>query len=109
MSEIHNPQSAIHKSAGWLQIAAIFRQAPPDFSPFVETYREYGIENTSETDCSLTGCLPNVPSSRQVATELRDKLLAAGAGQVEVSDLPDENWDEVWRRFFKPRRVGKRF
>jgi ribosomal protein L11 methyltransferase len=93
----------------WIQIKALFVDPSADLSAFVDAFRNFGIENTLETGDSLTGCLPNVKGSREVAEELSTVLAGIGASDVEVSVLEEENWEEVWRRFFKPRRIGKRF
>ncbi len=53
--------------------------------------------------------MPHVKGSRAIAENLTEELLSAGAGDVDLSILHDENWDLVWRQFFKPRRVGARF
>jgi ribosomal protein L11 methyltransferase len=40
---------------------------------------------------------------------LKSDLLAAGATGVQSRDLVEVNWEENWKQFFKPRRVGRRF
>lgn len=42
--------------------------------------------------------------------ELRDALTDAGAGspRIWVDELPFGDWAEGWKKYFKPRRIGKR-
>ncbi len=92
----------------WIEVRAEC-PASGDLSPFIEIFREHGIENTLEVGNSLTGALPNVEAAWKQLEELKAALEGAGARSVISRELPEENWEENWKKFFKPRRVGERF
>jgi ribosomal protein L11 methyltransferase len=91
----------------WIEVRAEF-PASVDLSPFIEIFREHGIENTLEVGSSLTGALPNVDAAKKQLVTLTEALEQAGAKSVSSRELPEENWEENWKQFFKPRRVGER-
>lgn len=93
----------------WIEVEAWFHHAPADLSPIIELYRSHGIENTLQTsDEMLIGCLVDVPGSDAVVQSLKKELEEAGA-RVETRPLPETNWEEAWKQFFHPRRVGERW
>ncbi len=92
----------------WIEVKSKF-ESGADLSPFVDIYGEFGIENTLEEEGMLTGCLVDVEGSASRILELKEALESAGAIEVAVRDLVEENWEIAWRQFFKPRRVGNRF
>ncbi|MEZ0324943.1 MAG: 50S ribosomal protein L11 methyltransferase [Fimbriimonas sp.] len=92
----------------WIEVRAEF-PATADLSPFIEILREYGIENTLEEANWLTGAIPKVDAAIPQLEALKVALLEAGAKAVNTRDLPEVNWEENWKKFFKPRRVGQRF
>ncbi len=90
----------------WIEVEATFPSAPDDLSPAIELYRTHGIENTMQTgDERLIGCLVDVAGSEAVVDALRRDLEAMGA-TVTTQALPETNWEEAWKQFFHPRRVG---
>ena len=93
----------------WIEVKAIFQQAPPDWAPYIEVFRSHGCENTIQTDSppTLGAAVVEVAGSSKVVDDLRVALLNAGASEVETRSLVEENWEENWKQFFKPRRVGK--
>jgi ribosomal protein L11 methyltransferase len=91
----------------WLEVKADFAELPADTSPIIELFREYGIENTQESGTSISGCLTNVEGAGDQAQRLSDALREIGA-EVSIGDFEEQNWDEVWRQYFQPRRIGKR-
>ncbi|RYG23300.1 50S ribosomal protein L11 methyltransferase [bacterium] len=91
----------------WIEVEATFPSAPDDLSPAIEMYRTHGIENTMQMgDERLVGCIVDVPGSDAVVAALRSALESMGAS-VETRVLPETNWEEAWKQFFHPRRVGK--
>ncbi len=93
----------------WIEVEATFANAPDDLSPAIEAYRAHGIENTlQQGDEMLVGCLVDVAGSEAVIAELKTALEAMGA-TVETRSLPETNWEEAWKQFFHPRRVGERW
>jgi ribosomal protein L11 methyltransferase len=95
----------------WIEVKANFRAAPADWSPFIDVFSDHGCENTLQTDNppSLSSAVVNVSGSTKVVEEIKRALLNLGVDSVESRDLVDENWEENWKQFFKPRRVGQRF
>ncbi len=95
----------------WIQLTAEFSEAPEDFSPYIDVFVRNGCENTIQNDVppTLGGCIVDVPGAIAVAETITRELLEMGVVRVLQAPFEEENWDEVWRRFFKPRRVGERF
>jgi ribosomal protein L11 methyltransferase len=92
----------------WILVRAHFQPAPLDFSPIVDIFRLYGVENTLESDQTLEGCISQVDGSERVADQLKQALLAAGAREVAIEPYVEQDWETTWKQFFKPRRVGRR-
>jgi len=93
----------------WIQVTATVDVELRDRSPFVDLFVDFGIENTIEVNETISGCLPNVAGAAAQVEALAEALHTMGATSVEVSDLPEVNWEEAWKQFFKVRRVGERF
>lgn len=93
----------------WTLIRARFPELPVDTSPLIELFRAHGIENTSEEDSTITGCIVDSEASEGVLQRLAVDLEAAGALEIETGPYEEVDWDAVWRAHFKPRRVGERF
>jgi len=93
----------------WIEVKATFNSVPLDWSPFIEIFRDHGCENTIQTDSppTLGAAVVDVSGSAQVVGALKEALLQAGATEVESRNLVEENWEENWKQFFKPRRVGR--
>lgn len=92
----------------WIEVRATFEPAL-DLSPYIEIYRCHGIENTLEEGSTLVGCLVNVAGVEEKTASLEQALWDAGATEVQSHALPEVNWEESWKQFFKPRRIGNRF
>jgi ribosomal protein L11 methyltransferase len=95
----------------WIEVKAIFEKAPEDWSPYIEIFGRHGCENTLQTDTppTLSAAVVEVDGAQEVIANLREDLLAEGVKEVESRNLVEENWEETWKKFFKPRRVGRRF
>jgi ribosomal protein L11 methyltransferase len=93
----------------WIEVRTTFESELADLSPMIDIYREFGIENTLEETASLTGCLVDVEGTTDRIESLKAALLEAGALDVATRNLPEDNWEEAWKAFFKPRRVGRHF
>jgi ribosomal protein L11 methyltransferase len=93
----------------WIEVKAIFERLPQDWSPYIEIFRDHGCENTIQTDDppTLGAAVVEVAGSSRVVANLKAALLNAGAFEVLTRSLVEENWEENWKQFFKPRRVGK--
>ncbi len=95
----------------WIEVVARFYQAPEDWSPYIDVFGQFGCENTIQTDTppTLGAAVVEVDGPQKVVEDLKAALLAMGASRVDSRPLVEENWEENWKQFFKPRRVGKRF
>lgn len=95
----------------WIEVRATFQEAPEDWSPLADAFDRHGCPGSliGERPPSISGYLVDVPAARAKVEELRAELLRLGAGSVETQEVPEEDWAESWRKFFKPRRIGKRF
>ena len=93
----------------WIEVEATFPSAQSDLSPAIECFRAHGIENTlQQGDEMLVGCIVDVAGSDAVVERLKGALETMGAAVVTRS-LPETNWEEAWKQFFHPRRVGQRW
>ncbi|MBN9501042.1 MAG: ribosomal protein L11 methyltransferase [Armatimonadetes bacterium 55-13] len=95
----------------WIEVKAIFAEAPEDWSPYIDVFGNHGCENTLQTDKppTLSAAVVDVDGAEAVVEALTADLLAMGVTEVESRSLVEENWEENWKQFFKPRRVGQRF
>jgi ribosomal protein L11 methyltransferase len=93
----------------WILIKAKQTPAPADWSPIINTFRDYGIENTLEEANCITGCYVDVDGVRTLIESLRTALLALGVDDVIDEPFVEVDWENEWKKFFKPRRVGSHF
>ena len=95
----------------WIEVSAQFAKTPEDWSPLVDLFLQHGIENTMQVDFPpcLSACVVEVPGSESTIESLRTALIGAGATDVSVAPYIEQDWEEAWKKFFKPRRIGKRF
>jgi ribosomal protein L11 methyltransferase len=93
----------------WILIKAKQTPAPADWSPIINTFRDYGIENTLEEANYITGCYVDVDGVRTQIESLRIALLALGVDDVIDEPFVEVDWENEWKQFFKPRRVGSHF
>jgi ribosomal protein L11 methyltransferase len=91
----------------WIEVRASLPPAE-DQSPFIEIFRGFGIENTLEDGTELVGCIVDVQGTAAQLEGLEAALRFAGALEVTTSPFEEQNWAEVWKQFFHPRRVGQR-
>lgn len=93
----------------WILIKAHMSPAPADWSPMIEAFREFGIENTLEEKDALTGCYVDVDGVQSQIESLKEALLELGVAEVTAEPLVEVDWENEWKKFFKPRRVGQNF
>ena len=95
----------------WIEIRATLPAVPEDWSYLASLFQDAGCPSTLQTDRppTITAYLEDVSGASEAAAELRERLLASGAAEVEFRTVPDSDWAESWKQHFKPRRVGKRF
>lgn len=95
----------------WIEIAAEFDPAPADWSILVDMLFELGCPNTVQTDSppAIVASVIEVPGSEERVEGIASALRTGGAKAVHTKVVPDEDWAEVWKQYFHPRRIGKRF
>jgi ribosomal protein L11 methyltransferase len=91
----------------WIEVSATFPKSWDDLSPGADVFAQHGIENTLESGFTLTGAITEVDATASELSALERDLLSIGATEVRMRDLPEENWDQIWRQHFHPVRIGK--
>lgn len=93
----------------WILVKAYKTPAPEDWSPVIDCFREYGIENTLEEPTCLTGCYVEVDGVQVQIEALRAALAAYQLDDLVTEPLVEVDWENDWKKHFKPRRIGERF
>jgi len=92
----------------WTLVKATLPVAPEDWAVLDEVFDRHGVGGTVQTDTppSMSGYA--YEPTPEALNALVEELKEHGA-EVEVSEVPEENWAESWKQFFVPRRIGRRF
>jgi ribosomal protein L11 methyltransferase len=93
----------------WILIKAHQSPAPAEWSPVIEVFRDFGIENTLEERGAIVGCYVDVDGVQDQIVALKAALLAQGVSEITDEPLVEVDWENEWKKFFKPRRVGQHF
>jgi ribosomal protein L11 methyltransferase len=93
----------------WILIKAHQSPAPADWSPVIEAFRDFGIENTLEEREAITGCYVDVDGVQDQIDGLKLALKSLDVDEVTAEPLVEVDWENEWKKFFKPRRVGENF
>ncbi|MEI7578235.1 MAG: 50S ribosomal protein L11 methyltransferase [Armatimonadota bacterium] len=93
----------------WILIKAHLSPAPADWSPIIEIFRDFGIENTLEEKEAIVGCYVDVDGVQDQIDGLKKALSEVGVDEVTSEPLVEVDWENEWKKFFKPRRVGQHF
>lgn len=93
----------------WIEIRAELDERPADWSIYVDAFTNHNCPGTLESGNSLTAYLANVEGATSIVEALKADLLALGVPRVTTAEVPDQDWSELWKIHFKPRRVGHRF
>lgn len=91
----------------WIKISACCDPIPDDWSLLADAFDAHGCPGSIVEGSALAGYLATSPGSEAVVERLRQALLQRGACRVDVEILPEENWAELWKQHFKPRKVGR--
>jgi len=90
----------------WTKVTAVLAEEPPDWSVWAEVFDRHGMPGTVQTDEPPTISAYLAPGAEAgfgpLAAELKDR----GAVSVEKEPVPEEDWAESWKQFFKPRQIG---
>ena len=94
----------------WIEVEARFNERPADTSVFAEAFERFGCHSSleSEDPPAIKAYLEGFNGSSKMANDLRAVLLERGAAEVHLTEVPDEDWSEIWKQHFKPRRIGRR-
>ncbi|MDQ2986307.1 MAG: 50S ribosomal protein L11 methyltransferase [Armatimonadota bacterium] len=95
----------------WISVRAELEASPDDYSPLHGVFASHGLEATVQHDdppgMSAYFCEEEDCNERIAA--LGEALIAFGATRIHVEAVPEEDWSESWKQFFKPREIGTRF
>lgn len=92
----------------WIEIRATLPAAPEDWSILAEAFDRHGCPGSQIEDLTIIGYLADVAGAEAIAESLGADLTALG-GAVSVDRIEEQDWSELWKIHFKPRRVGNRF
>lgn len=93
----------------WIVVKAVKNEPPDDWSPIIDLFREYGIDNTLEEKNALTGCYVDVDGVLDQITNLKAALLPFNLDEFSAEPLVEVDWENDWKKHFKPRRIGNHF
>ncbi len=95
----------------WIEVRALFADAPLDWSEAVRVFAEHGCDSTLQTDDppTLAGYFEATRGSGAAAACLSDALKRIGAGEVEIEEVDDADWAELWKQHFRVNKVSERF
>jgi ribosomal protein L11 methyltransferase len=93
----------------WIIVKAIKNDPPDDWSPVIDLFREYGIDNTLEEKTALTGCYVDVDGVLDQIERLKIALIPFQLDEFSAEPLVEVDWENDWKKHFKPRRIGKHF
>ncbi len=93
----------------WIEIRAEFDTAPQDWSIYADALDRFNCPGSLIEDdpASIGGYLVEVPGADDQAKALSDELIRLGADRVVTQIVPEEDWAELWKQHFKPRRIGR--
>jgi len=94
----------------WLEVTAVLDHPPSDWAAFHYTFETFGMPGTVQTDSppTLSAFAPNGGADLDFEG-LSQRLRALGARDVRQRLIPEDDWAEAWKQFFKPRKIGERF
>lgn len=95
----------------WLCIKAEFQVPKDDWAVVHEIFQRHGCSGTEEHALppTMSGYLFVTENLNYQISGLGKDLLDLGACSVLFTVIPEENWSESWKEFFKPREIGKSF
>lgn len=96
-------------TAVWTKVTAVLPQTPEDWSIWAEEFALHGLPGTVQTDDPPTLSAYLSPGDLDRLPGLARALTERGALKVETEDVPEIDWAEAWKQFFKPTRIGQRF
>jgi ribosomal protein L11 methyltransferase len=92
----------------WIQVRAVLQEAPDEWSVWHEAFAADGPTGTVQHDDPPAMSAYLAPGQSSRLGPLVERLLAKGAGQVQVALVPEQDWASSWKAFFRPVRIGDR-
>jgi ribosomal protein L11 methyltransferase len=93
----------------WIVVKATKNNPPEDWSPIIDLFREFGIDNTLEEKTTLTGCYVDVDGVLDQIEGLKTALVPFQLDEFCAEPLVEVDWENDWKKHFKPRRIGNHF
>lgn len=95
----------------WISVRAEMPHPTDDSSMLHEVFAQHGLEATVEHDDppGMSAYFCEEPDSNERLARLGEALLDSGAVKVSAHIVPEEDWSESWKQFFKPRPIGSKF
>lgn len=93
-------------SAVWTKVTALLKVEPEDWSVWADVFETHGLSGSVQTDepPSISAYVP--PGAEEGVETLMSALRDKGALDVTTELVPEENWAESWKQFFKPTHIG---
>ena len=83
--------------------------APQDWSIYASAFEEHGCPGSIIEGDQISGYVAHLPGALPVVDALKHELMRLGATSAAVTEVADQDWSELWKIHFKPRRIGERF
>ncbi len=95
----------------WISVRAEMSDPVEDPSALHEIFALHGLEATVEHDDppGMSAYFCEEPDSNTKIARLGEALLDFGATRVSAEVVPEEDWSDSWKQFFKPREIGSKF
>lgn len=95
----------------WISIRAEMPSAVLDPSALHEVFSQHGLEATIEHDDppGMSAYFCEDAQANERIARVGEALLEFGAVKVSTHVVPEEDWSESWRQFFKPMEIGAKF
>ncbi len=93
--------------AAWIKVTAVLKEVPLDWSIVNYVFEENECFGTLQTDQPPTMSCYISPLDSEKIPKLKVDLLGSYASEVLFEDVPEEDWSETWKQFFKPMKIGR--
>jgi ribosomal protein L11 methyltransferase len=95
----------------WICLRADLEAAPEDFSSLHEVFAAHGLDATVEHDDppGMSAYFCEDEHTNERVAGLGEALMAFGAKRIVAVKVPEEDWADSWKQFFKPREIGRGF
>lgn len=94
--------------SGWVLVRATFDANGEDRSPVIGVLMDHGAQSVLEEGPDLVAYYPRVDGVESVVDGLRQALMPFAPRAFSTEFAEDQDWQELFRAHFRPRRVGRR-